>query len=109
MHRETGAACAAAMAFEVVSEGAGARERDSATKRAEYLAYGLREYWIVDPREKIVTVLDRDGDAWREQVYRDDQLAPSRVLPGFAIRVSDLWGEIEQDGEIETDAEDQAR
>ncbi len=83
----------ASMAFEVVSKGAEARERDYVTKRAEYLAYGLLEYWIVDPWEKMVTVLVRDGDAWREQVYRDDQLAEGLVLPGFALRVSDLWSD----------------
>jgi hypothetical protein len=55
----------------------------------------------------MVTVLVRDGDSWREQVYREEQLAPSLVLPGFTIRVSDLWAEIEAD-EAETDTEDQA-
>ena len=55
----------------------------------------------------MVTVLIRDGDAWREQVYRDDQRASGLVLPGFAIRVSDLWNEIEED-EVESDAEDAA-
>ena len=54
-----------------------------------------------------MTVLVRDGDAWREQVYRDDQEAPSLVMPGFAIRVSDLWSEVEED-EVESDAEDHA-
>jgi Uma2 family endonuclease len=95
----------ASMAFEVVSKGAEARERDYVTKRAEYLAYGLLEYWIVDPWEKMVTVLVRDGDSWREQVYRDEQLALSLVLSGFTIRVSDIWAEIEED-EVGTDAED---
>lgn len=95
----------AALAFEVVSEGARARERDYVTRRAEYLAYGLLEYWIVDPQERVVTVLNRDGDAWREQVYREDQLAPSLVLPGFALRVSDVWAAAEED-EDGSDAED---
>ena len=76
------------LAFEVVSEGSEAHERDYVTKRAEYLAYGLREYWIVDLQTKIVTVLIRDGDVWVEQVYRDDQQAVSVVLPGFAVRVA---------------------
>ena len=86
------------LAFEVVSEGREAHERDYVTKRAEYLAYGLLEYWIVDLQMKVVTVLIRDGDRWVEQVYRDDQDAVSLVLPGLAIRVSDLWpdGEDEQ-------------
>jgi Uma2 family endonuclease len=94
----------ASVAFEVVSKGARSRERDYVTKRAEYLAYGLLEYWIVDPWEKMVTVLVRDGDAWREQIYRDDQLAEGLVLRGFTIRVSDLWTEIE--GEDDSDTED---
>ena len=85
------------LAFEVVSEGSEARERDYVTKRAEYLAYGLREYWIVDLQEKTVTVLIRDGDIWVEQVYRDDQHAVSLVLPGLAIRLPDLWPEVEDD------------
>jgi Uma2 family endonuclease len=95
------------MAFEVVSKGAEARERDYVTKPVEYLAYGLLEYWIVDPQQKIVTVLIRDGDSRREQVYRDDQLAPSLVLPGLALRVADLWSEAEEDDE-DSDTEEQA-
>ena len=94
------------MAFEVVSKGAKSRERDYVTKQAEYLAYGLLEYWIVDPWEKMVTVLVRDGDSWRELVYRDDQLAEGLVLPGFALRVSDLWNAIEEEGD--SDTEDQS-
>jgi Uma2 family endonuclease len=85
------------LAFEVVSEGSEAHDRDYVTKRAEYLAYGLREYWIVDPQTKCVTVLIRDGDAWVEQVYRDDQQAQSLVLPGFVVSVLDLWLEVEDD------------
>jgi Uma2 family endonuclease len=87
----------ASLAFEVVSEGTDAHERDYVTKRAEYLAYGLREYWIVDLPTKTVTVLIRDGDSWVEQVYRDDQQAVSLVLPGLAIRLPELWPEVEDE------------
>lgn len=96
------------LAFEIVSEGARARERDHVIKRAEYLVYGLLEYWIVDPHVRLVTVLNCDGDAWREQVYRDDQFAPSPVLPGFALRVSELWEGIDEGGDGSV-AKDQAR
>ncbi len=97
----------ASLAFEVVSTGAEARERDYVIKRAEYLAYGLLEYWIVDPWERTVTVLVRDGDSWREQVYRNDQGAEGLVLPGFMVRVADLWAAIEEEAdEADTDAED---
>jgi Uma2 family endonuclease len=84
------------LVFEVVSEAGEAQERDYVTKRAEYLAYGLREYWIVDPQRTTVTVLIRDGDAWVERIYRGDQEASSLVLPGLTIRVSALWVESEE-------------
>ena len=71
-----------ALAVEVVS--AGGEARDYETKREEYLAYGLLEYWIVDPQARKVTVLVRDGDAWVERVFQGDQPIASLVLPGFA-------------------------
>ena len=37
------------LVMEVVSKGSEAHERDYVTKREEYLAFGIREYWIVDP------------------------------------------------------------
>jgi Uma2 family endonuclease len=62
-----------------------------------------REYWIVDPLAKTVTVLIRDGDSWVEQVYREDQQAVSLVLPGLAIRLPDLWPDVEDEqADLET-------
>lgn len=77
------------LAMEVVSEGS--EDRDYRVKREEYHAYGLFEYWIVDPFQGKVTVLIRDGDLWLEHVVKGDEVIPSRLLPGLAARVSDLW------------------
>ncbi|MEO6807634.1 MAG: Uma2 family endonuclease, partial [Isosphaeraceae bacterium] len=85
------------LAIEVVSPGKRARERDYITKRQEYLAYSLREYWIVDPVARRVTVLIRNGDAWIERVFSDGQVAEGLVLPGFAIPVAEVWPKAEQD------------
>jgi len=85
----------AALAAEVVSRGS--IHRDYVTKREEYLAYGLLEYWIVDPLERKVTVLTRRGDAWHEAVLRDDQVIASLVLPGFATTVAELWIGLDED------------
>ncbi len=75
---------------EVVSESS--RKRDYVTKRQEYLTYpSIREYWIVDPKRRQVTVLVRDDADWAECVVGDIELIPSQVLPGLACRVSDLW------------------
>jgi Uma2 family endonuclease len=84
----------AAMAAEVVSRGS--VERDYVTKREEYLAYGLDEYWIVDPLERKVTVLTRRGDTWSEAVFRDDQVIVSSVLPGFTTTVAELWANLDE-------------
>jgi Uma2 family endonuclease len=84
-----------ALAIEVVSEGG--ETRDYETKRQEYLVYGLREYWIVDPLLRRVTVLYREGDIWAERVFQGDQTIESLVLPGFAGRVADLWVDAELD------------
>ncbi len=78
-----------ALAIEIVSPRG--EERDYVTKREEYLAYGLREYWIVDPSSKKVTVLERNGDVWAERFYAADQVIESLVLPGIAVKVADLW------------------
>jgi Uma2 family endonuclease len=85
----------AALAAEVVSRGS--IHRDYVIKREEYLAYGLLEYWIVDPLERKVTVLTRRGDVWHEAVFRDEQVIASLVLPGFATTVAELWVGIEED------------
>jgi Uma2 family endonuclease len=84
------------LAAEVVSKSS--IKRDYETKREEYLAYGLLEYWIVDPLKRQVTVLTRHGDDWHEIVLRDQQVITSLVLPGFATTVAELWIDVE-DGE----------
>ena len=90
-----------ALAAEVVSRGS--VQRDYETKRAEYLAYGLLEYWIVDPLKHQVTVLTRRGDAWHEEVFRDAQVIGSLVLPGFATTVAELWIDVDSDDDDPSD------
>jgi Uma2 family endonuclease len=82
------------LSVRVVSRGS--VERDYETKREEYLAYGLLEYWIVDPLKRQVMLLTRRGDAWDEVVLRDQQVITSLVLPGFATTVAELWVDVEE-------------
>lgn len=83
------------LAMEVVSEGCGARERDYVLKREEYLAYGLSEYWVVDPSGRKVTALLRDGAQWVERVFQGEQAAEGLVLPGFLVSLAGLWAAAE--------------
>jgi Uma2 family endonuclease len=83
------------LAVEVVSPGTRARKRDYEDKRADYLAVGLLEYWIVDPFDRQVTVLLRrevDGiAAWEERIFKGAEVIVSDLLPGFAGTVAELW------------------
>ena len=67
----------------------GGEVRDYQTKREEYLAYGLREYWIVDPPAPHGDRADpprRRAAVWSEQAFRDGetiaQRPPARASPG---------------------------
>ena len=84
------------LVVEVVSPGKKARHRDYVSKRADYLTFGILEYWIVDPRDHLVTVLSRpDSQAeWTERVFRGDDAIVSTLLPGFAMRVQELWANL---------------
>ncbi len=86
------------LVIEVVSAGAEARGRDYRAKREDYLAAGVREYWIVDPRQRLVTVLARvDGPAWDERAFQGDAAIASPLLPGFLATVADLWADVDLD------------
>ena len=88
---------------EVVSGGDEAHRRDYETKREEYLAFGAREYWIVDPVPRLVTVLIRregaEGPRWEGRAFRGEEAILSPLLPGFAGQVAALWADVEFEDE----------
>ena len=83
---------AADLAVEVVSEND--PDRDWETKRAEYAQAGISEYWIVDPRDRTVTVLTLpEGEREYEEVgrYAEGESAASLLLDGFSVAVTDVF------------------
>ncbi len=65
---------------------------DSTVKLKRYAAQGVREYWIVDARNRVTTVLRGPADsgyAHRIDVVAEDRLLPLFV-PEFAVRIADL-------------------
>ncbi len=66
--------------------------RDLEEKRADYAEAGIPEYWIVDPRNEIITVLALEGDAYVEhgRFARGDEAA-SRLLDGFVADVAQVF------------------
>lgn len=80
------------LAMEVVSEGALARERDLETKRVEYAAAGIPEYWTVDPELQQITVLTLVESEYRVHgVFGAGTTATSVLLEGFNVVVSDVF------------------
>lgn len=80
------------LAVEVVSPGQENRERDLVVKRREYAKAGVREYWIVDPEEKTITVLTLAGKTFKTHgVFKPGEEASSKLLKGFKVSVTDVF------------------
>jgi Uma2 family endonuclease len=77
-----------ALVVEVVSEGG--EDRDYQEKREEYLRIGILEYWIINPRDRSMLVLEREGDTWAEQTVTTDKPYRARLLPGLVVRLGEL-------------------
>lgn len=79
------------MVVEVVSGSPSDRVRDLVTKRREYAEAGISEYWIVDPQQETITVLQLDGDVYVERhVAERGSVVTSDVLPGLSVAVSEV-------------------
>ena len=77
------------LVMEVVSNDAKSRERDLVSKRREYAAAGIAEYWIVDPMNKQITVLGLEGTEYKALgEFAPGQQAVSHLLEGFSVDVA---------------------
>jgi Uma2 family endonuclease len=90
--KETIPAIAPDLAVEVLSESN--TKREMARKRREYFASGTRLVWEVDPESRTVAVYDAPE---RFQMLSEaDNLDGGDLLPGFTLRLADLFGELDQ-------------
>ena len=63
-------------------------ERDTVVKRQDYAAAGIPEYWIINPLDATLTVLQLVGQAYVVHgVFQRGDLATSRLLPDFTVPV----------------------
>jgi len=76
------------LVVEVLSPGTAAHDRTE--KRGWYRQYGVQEYWLVDPRERQVTIVDFTGALPTEQIVQDGGTAPSTV-PDLVIRTAEVF------------------
>jgi Uma2 family endonuclease len=78
----------AVLAIELVSPES--IKRDYRFKRAEYAAFGIPEYWIVDPMEQKVTLLTLLEGLYEEVVYRDHDLIVSQIFSELKLTVNQI-------------------
>lgn len=62
------------------------RARDLTTKRQIYARFGVREYWLLDPETRMLTILSPKGRRYRELASGcGDALLASEVLSGLSV------------------------
>lgn len=82
---------AADLVAEVISPGS--RRRDRIDKRDLYEQHGVKEYWLIDPKALTVEVLHLvQGEFQLLGRWRPGESAESRLLKGFRVKISGLFG-----------------
>jgi len=84
------------LAVEVLSPGN--TEEEMARKRREYLAAGVRLVWYIDPATR--TALEHEAPDRSAALGPGDSLTGGAVLPGFLLSLADLFGELDQVGDV---------
>jgi Uma2 family endonuclease len=66
-------------------------KNDLLYKLNKYLAAGVREYWIVDPVEKTISVNVLGDGRFELAEYDLEAELASAVLKGFTLKVKDVF------------------
>lgn len=81
----------ATIAVEFVSRGKVNRRRDYKEKRREFMARGIREYWIIDRFDRVMTVFSKIAGRVRRRVVRESETYRTKLLPGFELPLAQLF------------------
>ena len=88
---KTGCEAAPDMAIEILSPSTGVR--DKAIKLELYQRTGVKEYWIVDPAEKLVHTHILEDGRYYISCYMKTDTAPVHVLDGFEVDLAEVFAE----------------
>ncbi|XQQ07880.1 MAG: Uma2 family endonuclease [Leptolyngbya sp. IPPAS B-1204] len=71
---------------EVVSPGDANRMRDYERKRDQYQALGVLEYWLIDPEQQMITLLELQNGSYREVgTFRGQDRITSPNFPDLTL------------------------
>ncbi len=79
------------LVVEVVSPGKTNRDRDYINKRAQYAAIGVDEYWIVDPVDQTVLVLELSGEEYKEVQFQGGDRILSIAFPNLMLMAEQIF------------------
>ncbi len=78
------------IAVEFVSATARDRRRDYEEKRREYMALGIKEYWIIDRFRRQMTVIRKQAKKTQEIMIQEHEVYRTPLLPGFELPLARL-------------------
>jgi Uma2 family endonuclease len=65
-------------------------KRDYVEKRREYLELGIRDYWVIDRFQRVMTVFLLDGGKPTERRIAEGEVYRTPLLPGFELPLDRL-------------------
>ena len=57
-----------------------------------YRSAGVKEYWIIDPEQKLIEVYRLNGDRYESYILRMGDTVQSTLFPGLAIPLETIFG-----------------
>ncbi|MCL2189582.1 MAG: Uma2 family endonuclease [Defluviitaleaceae bacterium] len=77
------------MAIEILSSST--RSMDKLRKYNIYREFGVREYWVVDPFDRLVEVYVLENEKYTSFVYDDTSTIPVHILEGCEINLAEVF------------------
>lgn len=86
------------IAVEIVSPAAADQRRDRIAKLADYAAFGVRFYWLMDPSARLFEILELNADGRYLHVLgaSEGKLLQIPGCAGLTLDLDELWREIER-------------